>query len=402
MADCLPPDAIADFAAKDANRIVGKIGEVLAYKSPFINVLMGGTLPNVSDVVRSVVQEQAVLGHSLAAPNFEADVTLCGTHGEQDEVGSTEYDYQLASIRGRGPRVCVKTARTAFKGAYLQAQMALEKGILKLINADIRHTLHRRSGVKFVCRTDQPFETLQTGDQQRIDTLYYNDLPNAPLNFRTLYRLGTFMKEEMLADPFESDNGTYFMYLGSADQIERFRQELDIKEDLRAMTTGRYSLGEKSLNGYSFQGPYRNFAFGIDQQPLRFNEYDGAGWPILIEPEVSVATTNGVASRRNPAWVNAAYEISFLVTADSFYRLTPEQYTGEGTFKFAPQLWAGELYWHYIRDNDCNMFGDFGQHIYQISRAYKPYRPHAVCPIVHQRCRYDLGMTACVSGVGGL
>lgn len=402
MGDCITPDAVSLFAAKDVNRIVGKLAQVLALKSPFIDILGGGTLPNVSDVVRSVVPERSVVAASLAKPSFTPDVQMCGAVGSQDRVGSTEYQYQLESLRGRGPRVCVKTSRTAFKGTYLAAQNALEKGILQLTNADIRSTLHMRSGVKFVTNTGYTFDQLITGDSQQIDTQFLQVLPNAPISFKTLWRLGSFLREEMLVDPFESDAGTMFKFIGSVEQIERFRNELDVKVDLLALVTGKYTIGEASINSYAFQGPYRNFAFGIDQQPIRATGFDQNGDLVLVEPEIAVATTNGVAARRNPAWVTAPYELGFLLASDSFNRLVPESYTGEGTFKFNPQLVAGELEWAYFRDNDCNLFGDYGQHIYQISRAYQPMRPHAIIPILYQRCQYDTGLVACASSVNGL
>jgi hypothetical protein len=401
--NCFTPDAASAFAAKDTNRLVGRIAQVLAYRSPLIDILNGGKLENVSDTVRSVVQEQAVLAASLAKPVFTDDVSMCGAFGGQDQVGSTEYSYKLQSLRGRGPRVCVKTSRTSFRDSYLRAQEALQKGILKIRNADIKSNLHLHSGVKFVCRTDLPFSTLITGDSQQIDTLFYNAAPNAPLSFRTLHKLGTVMREELLCDPFESDKGTMFKYIGSADSIEIMRNELGVKDELKALTTGRYTIGEQSLDGYSWEGPYRGFGFGIDQQPLRATA-NNAGVLTLVEPEISVPVSNGVASRRNPAWIAAPYEVGFLIAADSFEYLTPIPYTGEATFKFSPQLYSGELEWFYQRDNDCNMFGDFGQHIYQISRAYRPVRPHAVIPILYLRCQYDLGLVTCdtLSSVLGL
>ena len=136
--DCIPLATIQNFAARDVDRIIGQIGRVLARKSPYINSIDGGTLPNVSDVVRSVVEEMAVPASSLAAPVFVNDTTLCGVGANPDLVGSTEYSFQLQTLRGAGPRVCVKQARTAFKGSYLQAQVSLEKTILQIINADIR------------------------------------------------------------------------------------------------------------------------------------------------------------------------------------------------------------------------------------------------------------------------
>lgn len=392
---------VRNFAAKDVNRIVGSVARVLAKKSPFMDVLSGGTLENVSDVVRSVVQERAVLANSLAAPVFTQDTLMCGVGANDDQVGSTEYQFFLETLRGKGPRVCVKTSRTAFKGAYLQAQIALEKGIVQLMNADIQNVLTKRSGVKFVAKKGIPVETLITGDSQQIDTKFYAALPDAPMNFKTLYRLGTFLREEMLAEPFGTAQGDFFKVIVGVDQLENFRNDADVKEDLLYLTAGSFTLGKDNIAGYAFQG-YRGFAFGINPQPLRFNTYKPDGTPNYIEPEISVAVTNGVAARRNPAWVNAKYEIGHLVAGDSFKRLVPQRYVGEGSFKWAPQLFMGELDWVDVRDWDCNLWQDFGQHIYQIQRAYQPIRPQNVMPFAYMRCPFNTGLQSCITSSTGL
>ena len=402
MSDCISLAAVQNFASKDVNRIIGQIGRVLARKSPYINSIDGGTLPNVSDVVRSVVQEMAVPAASLASPTFANDTTLCGVGATPDQVGSTEYQFQLQTLRGAGPRVCVKTSRTAFKGSYLQAQISLEKTILQLINADIRYQYLIQSGIKYVSNSTQSFSQNLTGDMQAINTKFATGiLPDAPMNFKTLYKIGTFMREEMLAEPFGTKDGEFFQVMASADQIENFRNDADVKEDLVALTTGSFKLGEDSIKGYQFFG-YRGFAFGIDQQPLRATGYDGSGNLVLVNPIVSTAVTNGFAQRRNPAWVSAPYEVMFVIAGEAFKRLVPETYTGEGTFRFAPQLAMGELEWTYFRDNDCNLYGDFGQHIYQISRAIQPIRPQNVCAIVYKRCPFDGIPLPCSTSVGGL
>lgn len=398
---CIPLAAVQDFASKDVNRIIGQIGRVLARKSPYINSIDGGTLPNVSDVVRSVVEEMAVPAASLASPTFVNDTTLCGVGATPDQVGSTEYQFQLQTLRGAGPRVCVKQARTAFKGSYLQAQVSLEKTILQLINADIRYQYLVQSGIKYVVNSTQSFSANLTGDMQQINTQFAAILPDAPMNFKTLYRIGTFLREEMLAEPFATREGEFFQVMASADQIENFRNDADVKEDLIGLTTGSFKLGEESIAGYQFMG-YRGFAFGIDQQPLRATGFDGSGNLVLVNPIVSTAVTNGFAQRRNPAWVSAPYEVMFVIAGDAFKRLVPEQYVGEGTFKFAPQLSMGELEWTYFRDNDCNLYGDYGQHIYQISRAIQPIRPQNVCAIVYKRCPFDGNPLACSTSSTGL
>ena len=385
---------VQNFASKDVNRIIGQIARVLARKSPYINSIDGGTLPSVSDVVRSVVEEMAVPAASLAAPTFVNDLSLCGVGATPDQVGSTEYQFQLQTLRGAGPRVCVKQARSAFKGSYLQAQVSLEKTILQLINADIRYQYLRQSGIKYVVDTTATFSANLTGDMQQINTLFANKAPDGPMNFKTLYKIGTFLREEMLAEPFATAEGEFFQVLASADQIENFRNDADVKEDLIGLTTGSFKLGETSISGYSFQG-YRGFAFGIDQQPLRATA-NVAGVLTLVNPIVSTAVTNGFAQRRNPAWVAAPYEVMFVIAGGAFKRLVPESYTGEGTFRFAPQLAMGELEWTYFRDNDCNLYGDFGQHIYQIQRAIQPLRPQNVVAIVYKRCQDDVNPLPCV------
>jgi hypothetical protein len=399
--DCIPLATIQNFAARDTDRIIGQIAKVLARKSPYINAIDGGTLPNVSDVVRSVVEEMSVPAASLASPIFLNDNTLCGVGATPDRVGSTEYQFQLQTLRGAGPRVCVKQARTAFKGSYLQAQIALEKSILQIINADIRYQFLLQSGVKYVVNSTRTFGQNLTGDMQQINTQFAQVLPDGPLNFKTLYKIGSFLREEMLAEPFANKDGEFFQVMLGSDAIENIRNDADVKEDLLYLSAGSFKLGEESISGYQFQG-YRGFAFGIDQQPLRATDFDGSGNLILVSPITAEPVRNGFAQRRNPAWVSAPYEVGFVIAGDSFKRLVPESYVGEGTFRFAPQLSMGELEWTYFRDNDCNLYGDFGQHIYQISRAIQPIRPQNVVPVLFKRCPFDGNPLPCSTSSTGL
>ena len=399
--NCIDLATVQNFASKDTDRIIGQIAKVLARKSPYINSIDGGTLPNVSDVVRSVVEEMAVPASSLAAPTFTNDISLCGVGATPDRVGSTEYSFQLATLRGAGPRVCVKQARTAFKGSYLQAQVSLEKTILQLINADIRYQFLIQSGIKYVCSSTNTFTSNLTGDMQQINTQFATNTVDSPLNFKTLYKIGSFLREEMLAEPFASKDGEFFQVLLGADAIESLRNDADVKEDLLYLTAGSFKLGEESISGYQFMG-YRGFAFGIDQQPLRSTGLDGSGDLVLVNPIVAQAVTNGFGQRRNPSWVSAPYEVGFVIAGESFKRLVPEQYVGEGTFRFAPQLSMGELEWTYFRDNDCNLYGDFGQHIYQIQRAIQPIRPQNVCAVLFKRCPFDGQALPCSTTTTGL
>ena len=399
---CFGPIAARALATKDTNRVLGQIAKALAYNSPWVNVLEGGVFPSgISDTVRSVVQDQALPADSLVRPTFATTATICGPVDSQDNVATTEYTYSLGTKRGIGPKVCVKNGFAAYKGSYSMAEDSLKKLMVQYMNTDVRATLHDRSGTKFVAGLSNTygFSQLFTGGEAQIDVDYAN-IPEASigqLTFSALHAVARYKKDTVLDEMFaDGTNGAHYKFIGSVDIIENFRQELGVKETLIALTTGSFKSGERALTSYSWEtfGNYRGITFGIDQRPLRASGLDIDGQPIFVEPFVGVATTNGTAARVNPAWVAAPYEVGFLIGAGSFKRLVPERYVGEGSFKFAPQLVMGELQWHYELDNCENMYGDFGWHKYEITRAYQPLRPQAVTPILYKRC-LSLSITEC-------
>lgn len=408
MGDCITPAELSDLAVKDTQRLVGSVAKCLAANSPFINILEGGTFPSgVSDEQRTAVQMPAAPGDSLAIPTFTNDTELCGTNGLQDKTGTIEYVYRLQGKRGFGPRICVKKGYSAFKSSYSTAEDALDKLITQYVNADVRAQLYLKSGSKLTAASGFCFDDLFTGGEFSdvgVKFAQPEDLSTIkPLSFKALHYMARHMKEVLWADMFPSDGKAqaHYKFIGSADIIEAFRTEVGVQNVLVALTTGGFKLGESALSGYSFETSpaYRGIAFGIDQTPLRATGFNEDGTLAVVNPRINVDNegTNTSYSVPNPAWLNADYEVGFLVGQTSFKRLVPERYVGEGSFKFAPQLHMGELDWHYQVDNDCNVYGDFGWHKYQITRAYQPVRPHHIVPILYRRCKADLGLEECTS-----
>lgn len=393
----LNPADVQDFASSDTNRIVGNIAKALSRKTPYTDIMGGGTIAaGMSETVRSIVQERAVLNQSLVRPQFRPDKDMCGEVGEAAEVGSTAYTYFLATNRGMGPLVCVKGMRDAFEGSYLAAEDALKKQVIQLVNSDNRATLTDRSGSKMVIRAGQSFHQMYTGDSQAIDVPFDtpNGLPDSPVNFEILDDLSTFLREGLLVEGFEGNQSEPLLkFIGSQEINRRLRNEIGIREDHRYLAAGSYQVGRDALLKYTWEGPYRGWAFGIDPQPLRFSELDEDGQPLFIEPEIAKKSSKGVAARINPAWARARFEIALAVGADGFDRLTPASYTGEGSFRFPSQVSMGELIFKVIEDNCRNVWGDFGRHFYQIQRAIRPKRPHAVCAIAFKRAQSVYNLT---------
>lgn len=399
MADnCFTPDAISDFASKDTSRLVGSIAKALAANAPYVNVIQGGTFPSgVSDEIRSVIQMQAAPGDSLAIPTFVCDTELCNTTGHQDLVDSISVTARLESFRGRGPNVCVKKGYAAFQGSYTAAEDSMKKLITQYINADIRAQLYLRSASKFVAAAGYDFDSLFTGGSETdLGVKFLPILPTGPMTLKAVSAIARYLKESLFAEMFADGGKAHFRYIGGVDQIEYFRAEAGANAVFTALTKGGFKMGETALTAYSFDEVtgYRGLAFGTDQRPLRATGFNEDGTLALVDPVIKVSNQakNTAYAKANPAWRAAAYEVDFLIADMSFERLVPERYVGEGSFKFAPQLVAGELDWHYVIDNDCNIYGDNGWHKYQITRAYKPVRPQWIVPILKKRPVTDLGL----------
>lgn len=406
MAYQLSTDAINNIAKKDTNRLVGAVAKTLAANSPYIGILNGGVFKSgQGDTVTSAVEMQAAPGDSLAIPTFTAQTQIAGTNGSAEKTGKVDFTYTLAGKRGTGPKVSVKEGFGAFQSSYLTAEDALRKLITQYINADIQAQLVLKSASKATAVAGATLSDNTVGGSATDISITFGDLelPDAQLSFKALHAWARYLKEGLFGDMFSADGKVqpHFRAIGSTDIIEAFRNEIGVENVMLALTTGGYKLGENTVSAYSFESSpaYRGVAFGMTHRPLRFNEINqGTGLPTFLDPVDTVEDSETLTaySIPNQEWVNATYEILVLLSDGTFERQVPEQYVGEGTFKYAPQLHGGELEWHYIKDNDVNSWGDFGWHKYQITRTYKPLRPHQVIPIMFKRAQTDLGLTAIV------
>lgn len=399
MADCNSPSALSNIAVAHTGVIMGTVAKALAANSPWINVLRGGVFKNGDgDVQKSAVQLPAAPGDSFAAPTFVADREICGTNGLQEKTEQKLYDVCLESKRIKGPRVCMKKTIGAFKSSLLAAEDALKKNIVQYNNADIRYQMTLRSATKVVATAGYDFASLLTGGSQSdLGVQFVDLLPTAPLSLKFLQKIARHAKDALWAQMFTGKGiEPHYRFIGSSDIVDILREQA-VTQGAQYLTNGGFKLGEEIVAGFNFDSApgYRGIAFGVDQRPLRFNTVDVNGDPVYINPVVNITnvSNNTAYPVANPVWLAALYEVGHMVADEAFERLVPEKYTGEGSFKYAPQLVMGELEWSYNKDNDCNQWGDFGQHLAQISRAYSPIHPEHIIPIAYLRTEADLGLT---------
>lgn len=393
---------INNIAKKDTNRLVGSVARCLAANSPFIGVLSGGVFKSgMGDTVTSAVEMQAAPGDSFAVPTFVDQTAIAGTTGTAEKTGKVDFTYKLRGKRGTGPKISVKDGFGAFKSSYTTAEDALKKLITQYINADTQAQLVLKSATKATAIAGATLAANTVGGSETNIDITWNGLavPTAQLSFKALHAWARYLKEGLFGEMFASDGKSqpHFRFIGGNDIVESFRSEIGVENVLLALTTGGYKLGENSVSAYSWETSpaYRGIALGTTHRPLRFNVINGSTHlPTWLNPVTTVADSTNLTAYAvpNSTWVNATYEVGILVADGTFERQVPEQYVGEGTFKYAPQLHAGELEWHYEKDNDLNTWGDFGFHKYQITRAYKPLRPQHIIPIIFKRAQTDLGL----------
>ena len=388
----------SDGIASQVSQLRNETIRYIALNDPYANVVEGGTTPNnMGEQIRTLVTNRMVTNQSLTRPSFTATIEQCGDVGPKAEFGQTEFTTSLETLRGQGPTICLNQARYAVLDSYRIAEQNLKDAVKSLNAADIRNNILTLSGAKVVLKsTATTLGQILTGGYNQTSVNFLGGLPTSPVSHKFLVVLSNYMRDNLSPEFFGSGAGQHFVFVGSSSTIEVLRNEAGVKQDLLGITQGSFEEGKDILKKYAFiDYPYRGIKLAIDQQPLRFNEVNGSGFPTLIEPLVRTVTDYGVENATNPDWVNADYEVNFLISKGAFKRLVPERFTGEGTVKFDPQFVMGELDWHYVKDNTCNVWGDFGFHKYQIVRAFQSRRPHGIIPILSKRCAEDLGLSTC-------
>lgn len=391
----------SDYSAGIASQVAQLRQETIRYialNDPFANIVAGGTTENNNgETIRTLVTNRMVTNQSLTAPSFSPTIEQCGTVGPKAEFGQTAFETSLETLRGQGPTICLNQARYAVEDSYRVAEQNLKDAIKALNAADIRSQLLTLSGVKVVAKAGATsLGQIMTGGYNQVSVDFIGGLPTSAVSHKFLVALTHYMRDNLSPEYFGDGAGQHFVFISGSEQTEVLRNEAGIKQEQLAFVSGGDGDAKAAMRRYAFiEYPYRGIKLAIDQQPLRFNSIDGDGFPVFIEPLVRTETDYGVENATNPDWVNADYEVGFLVSKNTFKRLVPARFTGEASFKFDPQFVMGELQWHYVLDNVCNVWGDFGFHKYQIVRAFQALRPHGIVPVLYKRCAVDLGLSTC-------
>lgn len=370
-------------------------------ESPWMNLFESGTVaPHEGETIITQMAGRPLINQNLTQPEFTVKSALCNMVGPMAAFGSEQYTALLEGTRGSSPWFCLHDNFNKLDRELEQHIRGLRKMIKELLEADARNNLHVNSGWKYVASTALQPNARLTGGEFEIATDYAGGLPNAGLTIREIIRVMIRVQQNARLTCYRTPGGGAVRLIGSAELGENLRNETTNYSEQASLVEGSDEESTTQFKKYKWDWKYRQIQFGTDPVPLRFNEVDGDGFPILITPYENKIGNEGEHAVVNSEWDSAGYEVAFLVWRNTFKRLVPESFLTDGSGTKWPELAnsaMGELIWSNIMDNCLNSYGDRGRFLYQIIRAWQPDLPWAAVPMIYRRCDPTDGLTACTS-----
>lgn len=399
----LSPAQWDDMLHTQASLIREDLMQDFALERVYLNTISGETHNgnNAGEDIRTLVQNRVSTAWSRTIPEFQRATLGCQVRPDKDKLGQTEYTTRMESLFGESPDVCVRQSRHGVKNSLTAAYEAMKTAIGEVMDYDIRAQYLLRSGVKYNANSTLTREQRFTGGRKEVGTAFNDSVaPNAPMSYLALLNTVQFAKNVLGVKMFGGGVDEHALVIAGYEQVEKFRQEALVNNAILAQTQGGYADGNNSIKKLEWTAiQHRGIRLNVDSEPLRFNEWDSDGFPDLISPTIEVSSDKGVDAAVNPAWLTAEYEVGFVVFRNAFKRLVPAQYAGEGQWRFQPQYAMGELIWHNVKDNTCNIRGDTGFFYYEVTRAIQAHSPHSVIAFAYKRCQLDDGLEPCDSAV---
>lgn len=380
-------------------------------ESPWSQIIPSSpTEANMGDTIESVVTPRSVTNQDQVEPAFTNFTSSgCTLVGEQSQMGNIRFSTQLEILRGETEYICLFANWDTVYGALAQSIQALKSEITYLYDTDTKSKLVRYSGLKASVQEGIKPSASTEGGEWQVTVAFPAALPTANITFAWTKALLNYLTEVFEVQMYGMGADAHAKLIASASVLDAFRNEIGAagpNTSLIAGTQGGYNDAKKALWDFLWmESNFRGLKFAKDRYPLRYNNVDAQGYPIWIAPRVKVAvsstnTGTGYRLAPNATWANALYEVAVLVFQDSFRRRVPQQFVGQGEIKYPSQNFGGDLQWSFLKDQ-CNKWGDKGQFLYQIARAFQvgANGAHSIIPIAFKRCPEDYGLSTCSSQV---
>lgn len=175
------------------------------------------------------------------------------------------------------------------------------------------------------------------------------------------------------------------------DGIIKLNEEL--RQDVRWS-----SQVDRLLGPIGVKQSYGNYVFIPEDMPMRFN-WNGSGFTRVPE-YVQEPTTFGKQSQVNPAYLNAEFEVAWMLHPDVLHVMVPMPNFSAGKVTFGPQDYMGDFKFINEFDLQCNIDRNKGFFRANLSAAPRPIQTRYGVGILSLRCYPSAQPIACPQGSG--
>lgn len=384
--------AIDNYLVTETGRITYDMTDRTFYASPWLTFFEKKFFPkNMGDVVSNVMFERPFVN----TPVDFANVTLNNGSGnsclpptEVITFSQTLREYGLKHKAFESPDFCVNDMM--FAGApskQMENIMDAMEEIVRMTWVDFNRSAYDNICTKYILDAT----LTNTGEGEAWDD---TSLPTGYLTQDVLkYFYETYILEQGSKFAFTQSNGKPVLGLVtdmiSSDRI--IKGDADIREDYR-----NSSKKDDLLAPLGITHVYGGYIHLIDEMPDRYN-WDAVNSEWDLVPRYVVDNTDPLHPTRevNPAWRNAEYQTSYILTPAAMTIRVPDISTHVGDADFAARDYTGKFSFKNIEHRTDNPDKSIGFFRSIIMAGHESVRPQLAIAIRHKVCPPNFTPTAC-------
>jgi len=368
----------------------GRIGEMLNAKmlarSPWVRLFEQEAFPEaMGQTINTLFYERTKIPDvsNAAWTNVglnDGSANTCTPTPQQMEYARTLKSYNLQQAFVKSPTLCVNDIRYGWEFSQQLAEQyrILEMNTKWFWENRFRDEFLRLAGNHVVVDSVNPRSMSSSGSGQ--------DFPASRAVFALEQGMLDYWYMKLVRDSAEGAYGTIdgqdqFLLIASPEQINNLKkQNQDIRQDQRFSSTANELLAPLGATW-----AYMGFYYLADIEAPRYNFVNGQY--VRVPYYIDVPASTGNKAIVNPAYENAAFEVSFIFNSKAMKSRVASQITNPGgQVKFDAVNYRGDFIWTNIKDNICNPLGNNGYFLALFMQGTEPLRTEWAYAILHQNC----------------
>jgi len=336
---------------------------------------------------------KAMSGSTPAVPGGAAAVNACRYEAGIMKYGIEQKQYTIFQILKRTEDICLTDILFKWQAEkHVQAIM----GMFADVTLGEWETFERDAYLDFCskiwCMPGSPeFAATMGADEIELGTIDVNAV--GVLSQEFLDALYQFLYRDAASGALSLDMGMPMFGLMTSPETSTAL----IRQDVARNTDQRYADPKFLLEGIGRVKEYQGWAHLHDPQGIRYKLSADGNSLIRVFPFSTSATTIGEKVNVDMAYINAPFEISFIIAKDVLQvNVPPANPSSVGSATFDPIANFGEFAWMNIQDRDTNPMKEIGFWLGRYRAAPEPLdNSDKVYAVLHRR---NVGFAVTLAG----